>query len=55
LFLGYLAAVALLCGILYTAPRLVGFEVDLWATTCAALLIVSLLALEWGFIDPENA
>ena len=53
--LGFLAAAALLCGIFYATPRLIGFEVSLWAPGFAALLIVSLLAFEWGFIDPKNA
>jgi hypothetical protein len=53
--LGFLAAAVLLCGIFYATPRLVGFEVSLWAPGFAALLIVSLLAFEWGWINPENA
>jgi hypothetical protein len=55
MFLGWLAAVAALGVLFYAAPRLVGFDVDLLAAGLAAVLILGLLALEWGLLRPEHA
>jgi hypothetical protein len=45
--LGFTAATLVLWGIMYRAPRLVGFEVDFLSATFAALFVSLLLGFEW--------